>query len=36
MPIDGVTASTDESGVGTAIVPAAEVGSGKYFLRIAE
>jgi len=36
IPIAGLTATTDEFGVGTAIVPAAEVGSGKYFLRIAE
>ena len=36
IPIAGLTASTNESGEGTAIVPAAEVGSGRNFLRIAE
>jgi hypothetical protein len=36
MPIVGVTATTDEFGVGTATVPAAEVDSGKDFFRIAE
>ena len=36
IPIDGLTATTNGSGVGTATVPAVKVGSGKYFFRIAE
>ena len=35
-PLAGVTALTDEFGVGTATVPSGDVGSGKDFFRIAE